>query len=72
MPVEPALQSVSWAQLQEPLTQVNLGGHACPHAPQLAGSINRFLHPFGVWQHVWPAMQGAPPLHEQMLSGPCS
>jgi hypothetical protein len=64
-PGEPALQSASASHWHAPPLHTKPGGHAWPHAPQLEGSASRSLHPAGVWQHVFPAPQAAPPLQEQ-------
>jgi hypothetical protein len=55
---------------QEPATQLTPLGQALPQAPQFCESVWRFLQPAGVWQHVMPAVQALPALHEQVTLGP--
>lgn len=63
VPVVPAAQLAAVEQRHEPATQVNPGGHARPHAPQLAASVDVLMQPAGVSQQVCAAAQAAPPLH---------
>ena len=70
VPALPALQDALPLQTQAAAVQTKLGGQGRPHAPQLAGSVARFLQPAGFWQQVWPAVQAEPPLQVQTMLAP--
>jgi hypothetical protein len=61
----PALPALHWSFAVHwhcPFWQTKLGGHACPHAPQLTMLLVTSTQP--VWQHAWPPRHGPPMLHE--------
>src|SRR5262249_23347437 len=63
--VVPASQLGALTHLQTAPTHLRPGAQARPQAPQLAGSVAKFLHPAGVWQHDSPAAHAPRPLQEQ-------
>lgn len=69
-PAAPALQEASDEQAHVPEVHPNPVGQACPQAPQLCGSLARFRHPAGFWQHVASAAHDVAPLHVHTSEAP--